>query len=104
MMVMEGTMTVIVADTTCGLSKSLLEQRGIPFVPQVVIFGDQSFHDDGELDTPGFLRKLKSSPTLPTTAAPEPALYYPIYQKAKDQGESVVVIAPSAKISGTVRS
>ncbi len=97
-------MTIIVADTTCGLPKQLLDQRGIPFVPQVVIFGDQSFHDDGELDTPEFLRKLKASSTLPKTAAPEPTLYYPIFQKAKDAGESVIVVAPSGKVSGTVRS
>ncbi len=97
-------MTIIVADTTCGLPKHLLDQRGIPFVPQVVIFGDESFHDDGELDTPEFLRKLKASPTLPKTAAPEPTLYYPFFQKAKDAGQSVIVVAPSGKVSGTVRS
>ena len=97
-------MTVIVADTTCGLPRKVLDERGIPFVPQVVIFGDQSFHDDGELDTAEFLKKLKSSPALPKTAAPEPSLYYPIFNKAKERGESVVVVAPSAKISGTVRS
>jgi fatty acid kinase fatty acid binding subunit len=101
---MEGAMTVIVADTTCGLSKAVMEQRGIPFVPQVVIFGDQSFHDDGELDTAAFLKKLKASPELPKTAAPEPTLYYPIFQQAAERGESVVVVAPSGKISGTVRS
>jgi DegV family protein with EDD domain len=97
-------MTVIVADTTCGLSKTVLDERGIPFVPQVVIFGDEAFHDDGELDTPEFLRRLKASKELPKTAAPEPTLYYPIFQKAKDRGEGVVVVAPSAKVSGTLRS
>ena len=97
-------MTVIVADTTCGLPRKVLDERGIPFVPQVVIFGDQSFHDDGELDTAEFLKKLKSSLALPKTAAPEPSLYYPIFSKARERGESVVVVAPSAKISGTVRS
>ncbi len=97
-------MTIIVADTTCGLPRQLLEQRGIPYVPQVVIFGDQSFHDSGELDTPEFLRRLKASPTLPKTAAPEPTLYYPVFEKAQAKGESVIVVAPSGKVSGTVRS
>ncbi len=97
-------MTVIVADTTCGLPRQLLEGRGVPLIPQIVMFGDQSFHDDGELDTANFLEKLKSSAELPKTAAPEPTLYYPIFTKARDQGESVIVVAPSAKISGTVRS
>lgn len=97
-------MTIIVADTTCGLSRELLTQRGIPFVSQVVIFGEQSFHDDGELDTPAFLKMLKNSPSLPKTAAPEPSLYYPIFKKASEQREGVIVLAPSTKISGTLRS
>jgi len=97
-------MTIIVADTTCGLSRELLTERGIPFVSQVVIFGEQSFHDDGELDTATFLNMLKNSSTLPKTAAPEPSLYYPIFNKANEQHESVIVLAPSTKISGTLRS
>src|SRR5690242_20142433 len=97
-------MTIIVGDTTCGLGRGLLEQHGVPFVPQVVIFGDQSFHDDGEFNTAEFLKKLKSSAELPKTAAPEPTLYYPIFEKARQSGETVIVVAPSAKISGTMRS
>ncbi len=97
-------MTIIVADTTCGLPRDLLNQRGIPFVPQVVIFGEESYHDDEQLDTATFLQKLKASPTLPKTAAPEPPLYFPIFEEARKKGESVVVVAPTSKASGTVRS
>lgn len=97
-------MTIIVADTTCGLPRQTLDDNGVPFVPQVVIFGDQPFHDDGELDTRTFLEKLKASPTLPKTAAPEPTLYHPIFQRAREQKQDVIVVAPSAKVSGTVRS
>lgn len=97
-------MTIIVADTTCGLPRELLAQRGIPVVPQVVIFGEESFHDDKDLDTAAFLQKLKASKSLPKTAAPEPPLYYPVFEEAQKRGESVVVVAPTAKASGTVRS
>lgn len=97
-------MTIIVADTTCGLPKQLLAERGIPCIPQIVIFGDEAYHDDTELDTPAFLQKLKESPTLPKTSAPEPHLYHPIFEEAKRRGESVVVVAPTGKASGTVRS
>ena len=97
-------MTIIVADTTCGLPLDLLEQRGIPVIPQVVMFGEESYHDDKNFDTTVFLQKLKASPTLPKTAAPEPPLYYPIFEEAKKMGESVVVVAPTGKASGTVRS
>ena len=97
-------MTIIIADTTCGLPHELLEKRGIPVIPQVVMFGEESYHDDKNFDTTIFLQKLKASASLPKTAAPEPPLYYPIFEEAKKKGESVVVVAPTGKASGTVRS
>lgn len=103
-MIAEAPMAIILADTTCGLPRDLLKQRGIPLVPQVVVFGEESYHDDEQLDTAAFLQKLKASPTLPKTAAPEPSLYFPIFEEARKKGESVVVVAPTGKASGTVRS
>lgn len=97
-------MTVIVADTTCSLPRELLIQLGIPFVPQVVMFGEESYHDDAEFKTAVFLQKLKASSSLPKTAAPEPTLYHPIFQAAQEKKEPVLVVAPSGKLSGTVRS
>ena len=97
-------MTMIVADTTCGLPHELLEKRGIPVIPQVVMFGEESYHDDKNFDTDVFLQKLKASPTLPKTAAPEPSLYFPVFEESRRKGESVIVVAPTGKASGTVRS
>jgi DegV family protein with EDD domain len=97
-------MTIIVADTTCGLPRDLLAQRGIPVIPQIVMFEENSFHDDKEMDTATFLQKLKASKSLPKTSAPEPPLYFPIYKQAQEKGESVIVVAPTSKASGTVRS
>ena len=97
-------MTIIVADTTCGLPRKLLQDRGVPLIPQIVMFGEESYHDDKELDTAAFLSKLKAARTLPMTAAPEPSLYFPIFEAAGKRGESVVVVAPASKLSGTVRS
>jgi DegV family protein with EDD domain len=97
-------MVRIVADTTSGLPRELLRSLGIPLIPQIVIFGEESFHDDTELDTAAFLEKLKTSRELPKTAAPPPALYHPIFEQARRDGEEVVVVAPSARVSGTVRS
>jgi len=97
-------MVKIVADTTSGLPRELLKDLGIHLVPQIVVFGEESFRDDTEIDTATFLAKLNESKELPKTAAPAPALYNPIYSQAKQQGESLVVVAPSAKVSGTVRA
>jgi len=97
-------MVKIVADTTSGLAREILKSLGIPLIPQIVVFGEESFRDDTELDTAAFLAKLKASKELPKTAAPAPALYNPIFAEAKQSKESVIVIAPSAKVSGTVRA
>jgi len=97
-------MVKIVADTTSGLPREMLKLLGIPVIPQIVVFGEESYRDDTELDTAAFLAKLKSSKELPKTAAPAPALYNPIFAEAEQRRESVIVIAPSAKVSGTVRA
>jgi DegV family protein with EDD domain len=104
LILLEVIMVKIVADTTCGLPRELLVQRGIPLIPQVVIFGDEGCHDDSEMDTAAFLQRLKASLTLPKTSAPEPTLYHPIFRQAAESGDSVVVVAPTGKASGTVRS
>lgn len=97
-------MTRIVADTTCGLPRQVIKTLDIDLIPQLVIFGEDSYRDDTELDTAAFLSKLKSASQLPKTAAPPPLLYYPVFERAVKDNEQVVVIAPSAKVSGTVRS
>ena len=94
----------IVTDTTCGIPLPDLEAAGISFVPQIITFGDTAYRDDFELTTEMFLEKLKAAKTLPGTAAPPPALYQPIYEKHLAAGDTILVITPSEKVSGTFRS
>jgi DegV family protein with EDD domain len=97
-------MVKIIADTTSGLPREMFKTLGIHLIPQIVCFGEESFRDDTELDTATFLKKLKASKELPKTAAPPPQLYHPLFEQALNNKEDVVVVAPSAKVSGTVRS
>ena len=60
------------------------------------MFGEESYHDDADFQTAVFLQKLKAASSLPKTAAPEPTLYYPIFQAAQEKNETVIVVAPSA--------
>jgi len=97
-------MVQIIADTLCSIPVPRAKELGIPFLPQIVIFGNDSYRDDTEMDSDAFLKKLTTSSQLPKTAAPPPELYRPYYQQLKDEKKSGIVIAPSAKLSGTVRS
>lgn len=94
----------IIADTTSSLTLEMANQLGVDFFPQIIIFGDESFRDDTELDTATFLSKLKAAAALPKTAAPPPALYTTVFKQIAESGDTAIVLCPSADISGTVRS
>lgn len=94
----------IIADTTCGFPLQLLSDLGIDVIPQIISFGDESYRDDFEIDSPTFLEKLKASATLPKTSAPPPILYQPLFSKYLGAGDTVLVITPSSDVSGTYRS
>lgn len=97
-------MVQIIADTLSSIPVSTAKELGIPFLPQIVIFGNDSYRDDTEMDSSLFIQKLRSSSQLPKTAAPPPDLYHPYYEQLKREKKSGIVIAPSAGLSGTVRS
>jgi DegV family protein with EDD domain len=97
-------MVKIIADTTTGMRLAEAQKLGITYIPQIINFGEKSFRDDTEIDNTTFLRMLMASKDLPTTAAPPPALYAPAFDQARSDKESVIVICPSAQVSGTVRS
>lgn len=94
----------IIADTTCALPRDVTRKLEIPVLPQIIIFGEETFRDDTELDTAGFLKKLRASAALPKTAAPPPALYTPIFKDLLEKGDTILVLTPSGEVSGTLRS
>jgi DegV family protein with EDD domain len=97
-------MVKIITDTTSGLPLRLAEEHDISILPQFIIFGEESYRDDTELDTPTFLEKLRAAPVLPKTAAPPPNLYAPIFERLVAEGHTVICLHPSTELSGTVRS
>ena len=94
----------LVADTLSCLSPIDAARLHIPLLPQIIIFGEESFRDDSEMTSQQFLERLQKSSELPKTAAPPPNLYHPIYEEAQANGDTVIVICPSADLSGTYRS
>lgn len=101
---MELEMIKFFADTTSTISPAEAKQLGVYYLPQIIVFGDKAYRDDNEITSAEFLAKLKSASSLPKTAAPPPALYTPMFKELTDQQHTIIVICPSAKVSGTYRS
>ena len=96
-------MIKIIADTTSCIPPHQAAELGIPYLPQIIIFGEESFRDDSEITVPQFMEKLQSSSIMPKTSAPPPEIYHPIYEELASQGHTMIVLAPSAEVSGTLR-
>jgi DegV family protein with EDD domain len=94
----------IVTDSTAGLPTALAQQHHIPIIPQVILFGDESYLEGVEMDHATFLRRLRAARDLPKTAAPPPGLFVEQFQRLAGPGNTVLCIHPSAELSGTVRS
>lgn len=97
-------MVHIVADTTSSIPPEIAKQYGIPLIPQIIYFGEQSFVENVDIDNATFMQKLKASVTLPRTAAPEPEWFIKEFERLAPTGETILCIHPSTDVSGTVRS
>jgi DegV family protein with EDD domain len=96
--------TKIITDTTAGLPADTARKYDITVIPQIVVFGEQSYYEGVELDNAAFMARLKASAQLPKTAAPPPELFSREFQRLQPTGEPVLCLHPSSEISGTVRS
>lgn len=97
-------MTRIVADTTSGLTPDMAQRLGIPLIPQIINFGNQSFREGIDIDIAGFMARLRAGKDLPKTAAPYPGDFISAFQELTQSGEAIICIHPSTEVSGTVRS
>lgn len=91
----------LVADSAADLPDEVLDRHHIALVPLQVTFGDDTFRDRVELRPEEFYRRLRDSPTLPTTSQPTPADFLRVFRDARQAADEVVAVVLSAGLSGT---
>ncbi len=97
-------MVKIITDTTAGLSDEIVQRYDIPVIPQVIIFGTDSYLEGTEMEHAVFMERLRSFKGLPKTSAPPPELFVETFERLVPEGEPILCIHPSTELSGTVRS
>ncbi len=91
----------VVTDSTADLSPDLVERWGITVVPLTVHFGEDTFRDGVDLGPDDFYRRLKSSSVLPRTSQPSPGVFAEVYDRLARQGNDILSVHISSKLSGT---
>ncbi len=94
--------TRIIVDSTADLVPEIKER--VHTVPLSVRFGDEEYIDGVTIDYKTFYEKLIESDVLPTTSQANPDAFMKEFEKAKEAGESAVVITLASKLSGTYQS
>ncbi len=51
-------MVTIVADTTSSIPVAQAEALGIPYIPQIIVFGNETYRDDTEMDSKTFFEEV----------------------------------------------
>ena len=94
--------TRIIVDSTADLVPEIKER--VHVVPLNVRFGEEEYIDGVTIDYKTFYEKLIESDVLPTTSQANPDAFMNEFEKAKEAGESAVVITLASKLSGTYQS
>ena len=98
-------MTVrIVTDSSADLPAELAQQHQITVLPCYVVVDGQTLKDGVDIQADDFYRRLQAGGPTPTTAQPTVADFQAVYQDLTSQGDQVVSIHVSGKLSGTLNS
>lgn len=97
-------MVRIITDSTSDLTQEDGATLGVIVVPLTVHFGDETFRDGVDLSKKEFFDRLSTVDVLPTTSQVPPGEFTPLFQKYIDNGDEIVGIFISSRLSGTCQS
>lgn len=94
----------IVTDSTSYIAKEYLKANDIDSVPLSVIFQGTATNEGfpGEFDS--FFERLESTQDFPTTSQPSIQAFCNVFKPALDNGQEIIAIVISSKLSGTYNS
>ena len=92
----------IIVDSTSDVTPEV--RRRLNVVPLTIRFGDDEYVDGITISHKGFYEKLIESDSLPVTSQATPESFAKELRKAREAGDSAVIITLSSKLSGTYQS
>ena len=94
----------ILTDTACDFTKEEYAKYGVDYLSLIVSFGEQDYYDNETINPEVFYEKLVSSKDLPRTSQITPFRYEEKLEELTQNGDTVILITLSSKLSGTYKS
>lgn len=94
----------VVTDSTAYLPDDLRIKYNITTVPQVLIWGDETFRDGIDILPDEFYLRLKTAKVMPSTSQVSPMTMKVVFEKLIGEGYDICGIFLSTKLSGTIQS
>ncbi|MBC8504836.1 MAG: DegV family protein [Anaerolineales bacterium] len=92
----------IVTDTDCSLPFELSDKFNIRQVPINILFGEESFRTEFDINDVQLFERIDRDGALPTTSAPSPGQFSEAYKAAFDAGaDEVICFTVSGEVSAT---
>lgn len=97
-------MVKIIVDSASDIEIDEAKKMGVELVPMVVRFGEEEFLDGVNIPKKVFFEKLIESNELPRTSLINTITFEEVFENAVKNGDDVIVITISSKLSGTYNS
>ncbi len=94
----------IAIDSAASLPPGFAAQPGVFIVPMTVTLDGVTYRDAVDITTNEFYRRLRTTPTAPTTSAPSTAAYLDIFRKASEAHQSLLCITAGDRFSASFDS
>lgn len=91
----------VLIDSASDISKAEAEKLGVAMLPMTITFGGEDFFDGVDLLPEQFYEKLIESDVLPKTSQITPFRFEEEFKKLTENGDEVIAITISSKLSGT---
>ncbi len=90
------------AESTCDLSKDLIEKYDVKIIPYHVILGEEEYQDDGSLSSQELFEFVDKNGILPKTAALTVGEYEDYFKNILKDYDAVIHITLSSRITSSV--
>ncbi|MCA0172783.1 DegV family protein [Bacillus sp. RAR_GA_16] len=94
----------IVTDSTAYIPEPMLNEYEVTMIPLSVIFGNESYLEEKEMQADDFFEKVKRENVLPKTSQPSIGSFVETYETLARTHDEIITITLSSGISGTYQS